>query len=421
MKSANAAKRVALFFYEVHIGAAPSVISAASELLRRGYEVHLFHMKPPVRMLPADLPDGVRRVEITLWSRKLTWALKRRFLRHQPASDSAAAAPAMPPLARNPVFYWIREFIVLAQIFEFAMLCRLRSRGFDLAIPFDMTGLAVMNWAMPRRIPFIFWSLEILLLAEAQRPSFRFLKRLEIRRVPEARAIVVQGRERRDLLAKDIVFRDERVVIVPNGPPVLPDENLPRDFFYRRFNIPPSTKIVLHAGMIEPVVGSEELAAAAASWPGNFALIFHSSEKRSPEEPYLRAVQEAGGKRVILSLEPVPLEMVDRVYAGAHIGLIFYKPINANYATTWESSGKLVYYLRNGLPVVIVADSPTSKLDEWGCGIWVPDFAGISNAIQKIMADYGRFSANARRCYDENFDFRKAFDRLMAVVERGTA
>jgi len=421
MAGPDGAKRVALFFYEVHIGAAPSVISAASELLRRGHKVYLFHMKPPVRMLPADLPDGVIRVEISLWSRKLTWALKRWFKRHQPVTAPAAAASAVPPLARNPLLRWIREFIVLAEIFEFATLCRLRSRGFDLAIPFDMTGLAVMNWAMPRRIPFIYWSLEILLLAEAHRPAFRVLKRLEIRRVPEARAIVVQGRERRELLAKDIAFRDELVVTVPNGPPEPPDENLPRDYFYRRFNIPPSTKIVIHAGMIEPVVGSEELAAAASSWPGNFVLIFHSSEKRSPDEPYLRAVQEAGGKRVILSLEPVPLEMVDRVYAGAQIGLIFYKPINANYATTWESSGKLVYYLRNGLPVVIVADSPTSKLDEWGCGIWVGDFTGISAAIQTIIADYGRFSANARRCYDENFDFRKAFDRLMAVAERGAA
>jgi hypothetical protein len=421
MTGPGGSKRVALFFYEIHIGAAPSVISAASELLRRGHDVHLFHMKPPFRMPPPDLPDGIHRVEISPWSRRLTFALKRRLWPRQPEKTPAAAAPTGPPPAGNPLVYWLREFIMLAHIFEFAMLCRLRSRRFDLAIPFDMTGLAVMNWALPRRTPFIYWSLEILLLAEAQRPAFRFLKRLEMRRIPEARAIVVQGRERRELLARDIAFRDELIVIVPNGPPAPPDENLPRDFFYRRFNIAPSTKIVLHAGMIEPVVGSEELAAAAAPWPHNFALIFHSSEKRSPDEPYLRAVQQAGGKRVILSLEPVALEMVDRVYAGAHIGLIFYKPINANYATTWESSGKLVYYLRNGLPVVIVADSPTSKLDEWGCGIWVRDFAGISAAIQTIIADYGRFSANARRCYDENFDFRKAFDRLMTVAERGAA
>src|ERR1700689_5727131 len=106
MAGLGGAKRVALFFYEVHIGAAPSVISAASERLRRGNEVCLFHMKPPFRMLPPDLPDGVHRVEISLWSRKLTWALKRWLRRGYPANAFEVGAPVVPPMARNPLGYW---------------------------------------------------------------------------------------------------------------------------------------------------------------------------------------------------------------------------------------------------------------------------------------------------------------------------
>src|SRR5207302_3242177 len=120
----------------------------------------------------------------------------------------------------------------------------------------------------------------------------------------------------------------------PNGPPNPRNVPLPRDFFIQRFGIEPGTIIVLHAGLIDPVVRSHELAAAAASWPDNFVLIFHERYKANHLDPYVRAVQAAGGTRVLLSLEPVPFEMIDLVYSGAQIGLVCYEPSDANLATT---------------------------------------------------------------------------------------
>ena len=83
--------------------------------------------------------------------------------------------------------------------------------------------------------------------------------------------------------------------------------------------------------------------------------MFHTPFKRLPSDPYLRSLQAAGGNRVFLSLAPVPFDMVDIVYAAARIGLVSFSPVDSNFATTLMSSGKLRYYLRNGLPVVILA------------------------------------------------------------------
>ncbi len=116
---------------------------------------------------------------------------------------------------------------------------------------------------------------------------------------------------------------------------------LPRDYFSRKFQIPAGARIVLHAGLISPAFLSLEVADAVSSWPPEFVLVFHERQHREPTEPYLQDVQCAGGGRVFLSLDPVPFDAVDMVYAGADVGLISYAqtPFDANVATAWASSG----------------------------------------------------------------------------------
>ncbi len=171
---------------------------------------------------------------------------------------------------------------------------------------------------------------------------------------------------------------------------------LPRDFFTRRFNIPSTATIVLCAGMIGPLAHSREIAAASTSWSPNFVLVFH--ERLRNPSGYLQSVQAAGGNRVFLSLDPVPFNAVDVVFAAAHIGIVSYKPVHSNYATTLMSSGKLSYYLRNGLPVVVVTHSPPPFMKEWMCGLWVAEIGEIGQALIEITADLWLVSEQAKRC-----------------------
>lgn len=390
-------KRAAVFFVEGYLSVQPSVIGAATELAKRGYDIDLFYMRPTFTVPEFNLPAAIRLREYSrrkLNFTKLTQRISRVSWR---VSEFVRKSEPL-----------INHFIKFA---GFVWFCRRRTREVDVAIAFDMTGLVVMTIAVPRKVPFIYWSLEIKLLSELNTLGSILQKRLEMRRLKAARAVVVQSCERAELLVRDSGCAKERFTIVPNSPPGPRPEDLPRDFFTRRFNIPPTATIVLCAGMIGPRVHSREIAAASTSWPPNFVLVFH--ERLKNPSGYLRSLQAAGGSRVFLSLDPVPFDFVDVVFSGAHIGIVSYAPVDLNFGTTLMSSGRLSYYLRNGLPVVVVTRSPPPFMKRWMCGLCVADIGEIGQALIEIAANYSRFSEQAKRCYDEIFDFGRAFDRLL--------
>jgi hypothetical protein len=129
-------------------------------------------------------------------------------------------------------------------------------------------------------------------------------------------------------------------------------------------------------------------------------------------------VQEAGGGRVFMSLDPVPFDQVDKVYAGADIGIVCYQIADQNEQTGWSSSGKLVYYLRHGMPIVIVTAECPSIIRESNCGKWVTDVAHIGEALEEIAEDFDGYSSRARATYNSLFDFGSAFDRLMLTLKQ---
>jgi glycosyltransferase involved in cell wall biosynthesis len=109
----------------------------------------------------------------------------------------------------------------------------------------------------------------------------------------------------------------------------------------------------------------------------------------------------------------VPYETLDDLIASADIGLAFYRPIDLNYLNM--ASGKLLHYLKCGLPV-IATDFPNLRqiLEENHCGICVPDENGIVEAARQILGNHDFWSANAARCFQEKFEFERSFD---AVIE----
>jgi hypothetical protein len=423
-------RRAAFFFVEGHLSVQPSVLSAAIKMAQHGYSVDLFYVQSDHWFPIPDLPPTIHLVKYVPKNPKLGNLIRRlrsKFRRFNHASnggsdsDSISARSekflsSIQSLARHSLAKIKLLKYYYYHIVRFGLFCRKRARKVDVAIAFDMTGLAAMSIAVAMEVPFIYWSLEITVRSEIRDLATAVLKKLEIRRLPTARAIVVQGWQRADLLARDSTFNRNQVAIVPNGPASQRDENLPTDFFVRRLGIAPTSTIVLHAGMIDPAVCSLEIAAAAASWPDGFVLVFHERRKTDPYHPYIREIESAGRGRVFLSLDPVSFDVVDQIYAGGHIGLICYAPIDLNFATTLVSSGKLTYCLRNGIPVVIVAKCPPRFLLDWRCGICVSQIDEIGDALVTLSCNYSEFSAEARRCYDQIFDFAGGFDQLIRIA-----
>lgn len=408
--------RASLFFFDGYVAISPSVLGAATGLRNRGYDVDLFYNAPPIDVLAPQMEDGIVLYEHVPWTRfilgNLVKHLRRRKMRE--LSKISADDTVRRKNARLRALW--KALMAFIELPQFAVFSRRRIKQTDLAIAFDANSLAAMDFAIPGDVPFVYWSLEITMMADIQDPFSRWVKRHELRRLERARAVVVQSSVRRSLLEDDLKRPLSRYVEVPNAPYQRIPLDLRRDFFRERFVIPSKARIVLHAGFISTSLLSLEIAKTVPAWPRDFVLIFHERQIRNAEEPYLQAVQRAGMGRVFLSLNPVAFDEVDTIYAGADIGVVCYQTVEPNEATAWASSGKLVYYLRHGLPIVVVMPECPPILAEWGCGIWVPSVEGIGAALVKIDADYDTYSRQARDAYNALFDFNAAFDRLMTAA-----
>jgi hypothetical protein len=106
------------------------------------------------------------------------------------------------------------------------------------------------------------------------------------------------------------------------------------------------------------------------------------------------------------------------------VGLAFYVPqagsafTQRNLQTIGLSSGKLAYYLRAGLPVIVNrAASIAEVVDHDGLGVAVDGAAGIGAALQVVADAYDRYSAGALRFFDQQLDFNRAFGEVVRRVD----
>jgi glycosyltransferase involved in cell wall biosynthesis len=82
------------------------------------------------------------------------------------------------------------------------------------------------------------------------------------------------------------------------------------------------------------------------------------------------------------------------------------------------SSGKLAYYLRAGLPVIVNrAASVADLVERSGCGVAVEDARDIASALERIAQRYDDYSAAACRFFEQHLDFRRAFDSVIRRVD----
>ena len=134
--------------------------------------------------------------------------------------------------------------------------------------------------------------------------------------------------------------------------------------------------------------------------------------------------RRADSRRVLFSLKPVLRQEYDPLIDGADVGLAFYVPTSgssftqSNVQTIGLSSGKLAYYLRAGLPVIVNrAASIADTVAGGGCGVAVEGSEQIGPALGRIAANYDKFSADACAFFTERLDFRRAFGEVIRRVD----
>ena len=306
-----------------------------------------------------------------------------------------------------------------------AMWQRHQTKRYRCVIAVDPGGL--YQASLLRRfvdVPVVYYSLELLLSHELGTDAQRWLKQQELPLSRQSPFVIIQDEQRARLMAEDNGIEMDRFVYVPNAP-TGPAQRRRSDYWHRRFDLSSDKRVVLHAGSIDAWTGIEDIVASTAHWPADCVLVVHTrgDEQSSATVERLRELASPG--RVLFSLKPVPRQEYDELIDGADVGIVFYVPIEGsaytqeNIRTIGLSSGKMAYYLRAGLPVVVNRVSSIGEvIDREGCGVSVEDAHGVPGAMKRILGDYETFSRQACRLFDERLDFAQHWRSVIDRIER---
>jgi glycosyltransferase involved in cell wall biosynthesis len=286
----------------------------------------------------------------------------------------------------------------------------------------DPDGLALAH-RLAQGAPLGYISLELLLSHELGTAAEAQLKAQERELSRQASFVVVQDQARARLLADDNGLAPERLVLVPNAPPG-PARRQPTRFWHTRFDLPADARVVIHSGSLGDWTGIEDIVASVPAWPEPWVLVVHTRYDAESSGYVEKLRSRADPRRVRFSLKPVRRQDYDALIDGADVGLAFYVSTGAssftgsNVQTIGLSSGKLAYYLRSGLPVVVnrVA-SISADIEAHRAGAAVDDASALGAALQRVAADYDVMSARACAFFEHRLAFGSAFAEVVRRVD----
>jgi glycosyltransferase involved in cell wall biosynthesis len=402
--------RCHIYFPEGHIGVSPTVIGLIRALAAAGFQVTAYgtvNSYPTVGHLPENV-DLVWLPEAGRWLKAIRGITIRGAWRLR----------QLAPLLESLTF---TGRVCLRRLSD-----RQRGpRGASVAIGINCDGAIaahVTAWLLGE--PYMFLSLEL-----ARKPAdYQWIgapwRWVALRSLSGARGLIIQGLDRVEILTRQYGRKPTRILFLPNsaGPSkegVGPQEN----FFRKKFALGGDVSIALQAGMVDEAACSLSLA-NAFSQIADWALVFHERRERSLDEPYIRKLHSVNTRNLYLSLEPVPFDRLGEIIEAATVGLVFYAPDSSNdeglRAVT--SSGKLALYLRYGKPVLVNRlPALVEVVEAFDCGVVIEkpsDSREFEAALHRIAAAYSEYSRNARRCYEERFDFEKSVAQLVDALKQ---
>jgi hypothetical protein len=411
--------RIGIVYPRANVDTVPSLVGAVEVLAEAGHEVHLFTYATAGQPLPSFSASSIklRPLGIEGLAEYSTAGLRSAVKR----------ASWLPGVARAPL---ARTYRVLGAGLATSSRLAARARSavaerepaFDCVIGVDPDGLALAH-SIAHGAPLGYFSLELLLSYELSTPVDRQLKAQERELSQQAAFVIIQDEARGRLLAEDNNLPWDRLVLVPNAPPG-PARRQAGRYWHKRFDLPEDARVVIHAGSLGDWTGVEGIVESVSDWPEPWVLVVHTRYDAESTAYVERLRARADSNRVFLSLKPVPRQDYDALIDGADVGLGFYIPdpssafTQRNLLTLGLSSGKLAYYLRAGLPVIVNRDaSIADDVDAHGMGVAVSDVHEVAHAIRTIESDYDSFSRNALKFFEEHLDFRRAFAEVIRRVE----
>jgi glycosyltransferase involved in cell wall biosynthesis len=420
--------RIAIVYPRANIDTVPTLVGAVEHFAGAGYDIDVFTYIQAGQPAP-DFGSGrvrLRSLGIDGLADHSTARLRRLVKR----------AGWLPTVARAPL---ARGYQALGAGLAGGSRLAARARGAMVAtrargnaarpaeryrcvLGVDADGL-VLAHRLAHGAPLGYISLELLLSHELGTAAEAQLKAQERELSRQARFVVVQDQARARLLADDNDLARDRLVLVPNAPPG-PARRKQTRFWHARFDLPADARVVIHSGSLGDWTGVEDIVASVPGWPQPWVLVVHTRYDAESSGYVERLRRRADPRRVWFSLKPVPRQDYDALIDGADVGLAFYVPTGAssftgsNVQTIGLSSGKLAYYLRAGLPVIVNrAASISADIEADGAGVAVDDARSLGAALQRVASEYDVMSARACAFFEDRLAFGRAFAEVVRRVD----
>jgi glycosyltransferase involved in cell wall biosynthesis len=303
----------------------------------------------------------------------------------------------------------MNDFLLGKSLNRFGEIAGRESEIFDTAFCVDATGLYAFKKSGIRAGKLVNLSFEILEInSDNCGESLKKIKYVETRMLQnEVKHVIIQDKYRKQFLERTI-GKELHCLYLPNS--IRKDGQIlaKGKYFHELFGLDDNVRIILSAGMIGESVSSLDIAKAIGEWETSLPVkvVFHERLPIDKTSTYLDKILSEGKGRVLLSLNPLSFDHLYKIFSSVDLGLAIYnKELGDNFGIIGSASGKLFQYIKHGLPV-IASDLPglNSLIKDHDMGVVVESPNDIPLAIEKVMADYPYYSANARKAFVEELN-----------------
>jgi hypothetical protein len=198
--------------------------------------------------------------------------------------------------------------------------------------------------------------------------------------------------------------------VVPNSAPG-PSVRLRSRYYQDALCLDSNQFVVLHSGSWWWRLQFGAVTDVTKDWDHDAVLVFQGRLQAD--------VEEGANPRVRFSQTILPSALLDYATSSAHVGLALYATSDVGHGRIGTASGKIALYMKNRLPVITTAQPSLEWIEREGCGVCVSDTAGIADAVRRVRSDYNEYCARIPRVYDARWNFARAFEPVMARLERG--
>lgn len=287
-----------------------------------------------------------------------------------------------------------------------------RKNGYDLIFGVNSRGLiAAREFITDQNTPIVYLNFEIFFRDELISKADIEEKDRECHVSREAALILVQDKNRAELLAKENGLTTERFYFMPVAPSGKIIEKNGQEV-RQHIGLSNNEMLVIHSGSFAEWTYASDLLESLNAWPDGIHLLIHTRQRPWRHDPYYQALVNEKHSNLAVSTVPLESQQYERIVASADIGLVLYKPsppskfTQKNIEHIGLSSGKFAYYMKYGLPVISVRQATyETLLRKYNFGVNLQSFDEIGDALYRIRNDYEHYSAEAKRLFRELLDF----------------